>query len=314
MGDELVVAISPRLYKWAAVFDSRTMTFRANLVCLALLTIVASGCAESQTKRSITIKDEDERPSTGQRLLENVASHASDPAPDREVGAAPSVDGHTNDPETDDGSRYTDSSVPQGIGSISLAWKTLEQNPETAGLEAECWDDDPPSTSRSYYFCELSGGSKYTVHVTPKGYRNYLTYEWDGRPDRSAFDIAQVDVTDTAGGFCAAHSCIPNFDEGNGSIAMCADGQYSQSGGVQGACSHHGGLASNSTGGSGINSTSGSTWVDGYFRADGTYVSGYWRGGSSGSSYNSGSYGGGSTWVNGYTRSDGTYVSGHWRG
>lgn len=41
--------------------------------------------------------------------------------------------------------------------------------------------------------------------------------------------------------FCATHACIPNFDDGQGSIVQCADGSYSHSGGIQGACSHHGG-------------------------------------------------------------------------
>jgi hypothetical protein len=42
--------------------------------------------------------------------------------------------------------------------------------------------------------------------------------------------------------FCATHNCIPNFDNGNGSVVQCSDGMWSQSGGIQGACSGHGGL------------------------------------------------------------------------
>jgi hypothetical protein len=42
--------------------------------------------------------------------------------------------------------------------------------------------------------------------------------------------------------FCDTHDCIPNFDNGNGSVVQCADGTYSHSGGIQGACSHHGGV------------------------------------------------------------------------
>jgi hypothetical protein len=45
-----------------------------------------------------------------------------------------------------------------------------------------------------------------------------------------------------AGGFCATHDCIPNFDEGNGYVVQCEDGTWSQSGGIQGACSYHGGV------------------------------------------------------------------------
>lgn len=36
---------------------------------------------------------------------------------------------------------------------------------------------------------------------------------------------------------------IPNYDEGDGYRVQCDDGTYSQSGGIQGACSHHGGVA-----------------------------------------------------------------------
>jgi hypothetical protein len=47
-----------------------------------------------------------------------------------------------------------------------------------------------------------------------------------------------------AADFCATHTCIPNFQNGTGSIVQCADGSYSHSGGKQGACSWHGGVAS----------------------------------------------------------------------
>jgi hypothetical protein len=36
---------------------------------------------------------------------------------------------------------------------------------------------------------------------------------------------------------------IPNYDNGRGYRVQCDDGTYSQSGGIQGACSHHGGVA-----------------------------------------------------------------------
>lgn len=41
--------------------------------------------------------------------------------------------------------------------------------------------------------------------------------------------------------FCSAHKCIPNFPNGNGYIVQCADGEWSHSGGLSGACSDHGG-------------------------------------------------------------------------
>jgi hypothetical protein len=44
------------------------------------------------------------------------------------------------------------------------------------------------------------------------------------------------------GDFCSTHDCIPNYDDGNGATVQCADGSFSHSGGIQGACSHHGGV------------------------------------------------------------------------
>lgn len=41
--------------------------------------------------------------------------------------------------------------------------------------------------------------------------------------------------------FCSTHSCIASFSNGAGAVVQCADGEYSHSGGIQGACSDHGG-------------------------------------------------------------------------
>lgn len=43
-------------------------------------------------------------------------------------------------------------------------------------------------------------------------------------------------------GFCSTHQCIPNFDQGTGTIVQCQDGEYSHSGGESGVCSGHGGV------------------------------------------------------------------------
>jgi hypothetical protein len=43
--------------------------------------------------------------------------------------------------------------------------------------------------------------------------------------------------------FCATHVCIANFVNGRGYIVQCLDGEWSHSGGIQGACSYHGGEA-----------------------------------------------------------------------
>ena len=42
--------------------------------------------------------------------------------------------------------------------------------------------------------------------------------------------------------FCDTHACINNFWDGNGSVVQCADGMWSHSGGMSGACAYHGGV------------------------------------------------------------------------
>jgi hypothetical protein len=41
--------------------------------------------------------------------------------------------------------------------------------------------------------------------------------------------------------FCSTHQCIGAFQTESGYIVQCVDGTYSHAGGIQGACSHHGG-------------------------------------------------------------------------
>ena len=53
---------------------------------------------------------------------------------------------------------------------------------------------------------------------------------------------SETGTTPSTADFCDTHDCIPSFYEGSGSIVQCADGMWSHSGGVQGACSHHGGV------------------------------------------------------------------------
>ena len=62
----------------------------------------------------------------------------------------------------------------------------------------------------------------------------------------AALAVMAVFVTGGCGsgqqsGFCATHTCISSFASGHGYIVQCNDGMWSHSGGVQGACSGHGG-------------------------------------------------------------------------
>ena len=45
-----------------------------------------------------------------------------------------------------------------------------------------------------------------------------------------------------SGAFCSYFTCINNFWNGRGYVVECQDGEYSKSGGIQGACSYHGGV------------------------------------------------------------------------
>lgn len=83
-------------------------------------------------------------------------------------------------------------------------------------------------------------------------------YEWESSPDApddySAYpdDYSDEDYggysdddaysDDDYGGTPPGEN-IPNYDNGRGYRVQCEDGTYSQSGGIQGACSHHGGVA-----------------------------------------------------------------------
>jgi hypothetical protein len=53
---------------------------------------------------------------------------------------------------------------------------------------------------------------------------------------------AATQTSTSSGDFCSSHDCIPNYPNGRGTTVQCADGTYSDSGGIRGACSHHGGV------------------------------------------------------------------------
>lgn len=59
-------------------------------------------------------------------------------------------------------------------------------------------------------------------------------------PSTSSEDVGSTSHAGDAQ-FCSTHTCIPNFPDGNGAVVQCADGEYSHSGGLSGACSSHGG-------------------------------------------------------------------------
>jgi hypothetical protein len=68
------------------------------------------------------------------------------------------------------------------------------------------------------------------------------TYD-DGAPTDGSGATANGPPLANTGSFCDTHACISDFDNGVGSIVQCADGEWSHSGGIQGACSGHSGEA-----------------------------------------------------------------------
>jgi len=59
--------------------------------------------------------------------------------------------------------------------------------------------------------------------------------------------VAMVLMGCGASGFCASHRCVSGFDHDHGSIVQCADGEWSDAGGRQAACSDHGGERTSGT-------------------------------------------------------------------
>ena len=75
---------------------------------------------------------------------------------------------------------------------------------------------------------------------------------WTGQFSRIRGSLVPNDTAPTSdtsvqsdSDFCTTHECIANFDNGTGYIVQCVDGTWSHSGGIQGACSYHGGETSN---------------------------------------------------------------------
>lgn len=62
-------------------------------------------------------------------------------------------------------------------------------------------------------------------------------------PNPYGYNYCGAGATETSppADICQYFSCIPNFDNGTGYMEECRDGVVSMSGGLRGACSHHGG-------------------------------------------------------------------------
>ena len=92
----------------------------------------------------------------------------------------------------------------------------------------------PQSAVGAYTYANaVTYASSHKVSVGPDG---------EGSTPYDALGPAPVDEPDPTSGDTSAGENIPNYNNGNGYRVQCADGMYSQSGGIQGACSGHGGV------------------------------------------------------------------------
>lgn len=65
-----------------------------------------------------------------------------------------------------------------------------------------------------------------------------------GSSPAQAYDpTSYIGRYDPPADFCSVVSCVSDFFSGNGYVVRCNDGVYSKSGGIQGACSQHGGVS-----------------------------------------------------------------------
>jgi hypothetical protein len=141
---------------------------------------------------------------------------------------------------------YWVSGQPDAIRAYSPAAKTTYAVTCAAGQEVRCSAGDgaqirfPQAAINAYtegqattYAAKADIGPQRANASVPTG---------SGPAAADSTDDTQSSSDASDSDFCTDHDCIPNYDEGTGDTAMCADGTYTHSGGIQGACSHHGGL------------------------------------------------------------------------
>ena len=94
------------------------------------------------------------------------------------------------------------------------------------------------AAQRGCYAVWIYGGHVYskTIVITERQTSYTITGNFSSAP-------TQAPSAPTSTDFCSTHVCIPNYPYGTGTTVQCADGTYSHSGGKQGACSYHGGVA-----------------------------------------------------------------------
>jgi hypothetical protein len=92
---------------------------------------------------------------------------------------------------------------------------------------------DPTTDVRDCPPTELPPSSNYSYVPPPTSGGSSSSYESGG-------SYSAPTVSD----FCSIYNCVGDFNNEPGSIVQCSDGSYSHAGGIQGACSSHGGVSS----------------------------------------------------------------------
>jgi hypothetical protein len=105
----------------------------------------------------------------------------------------------------------------------------------------------PESAIAAYtYDNAVAYASSHKVNTRPDGEESYADDEaYSPDEDDSTDDESYGDDYpgyDDGDDYTEPGENIPYYDEGDGYRVQCSDGTYSHSGGIQGACSHHGGI------------------------------------------------------------------------
>ena len=119
------------------------------------------------------------------------------------------------------------STEPRNFLSLSRTFKKVAGSIQCTGSVGSSPSNPPPSTTSSP---QASAPSNPAPGASC------------GQPDNNS---PPCDPSNPPPDFCSTHQCIPNFPNGRGTVVQCNDGDWSQSGGLSGACSDHGGESAN---------------------------------------------------------------------
>jgi len=116
------------------------------------------------------------------------------------------------------------------LGGCASTGTTSTPERQTPAAEATSPGSSPPASEPEAQLEERTESEPSTEEETEPAPENEETAEPESESSPGG-----------GGGFCSTHSCIPSYEDGHGYPVECADGEWSKSGGISGACSGHGG-------------------------------------------------------------------------